>query len=734
MDFYYEVLDGEKFQKLCQALIVAQYPNTQCFPVGQPDGGRDAVYFHGDPNQNEFTVFQVKFSRHPDNKTERDVIEAFVRSESEKIKKLISRGATRYVLMTNVEGTAHLDSGSIDKATKALADSFNIPGQVWWRDDLDRRLESEEFIKWSYPEILKATEVLPLLMQNSRNSEDTQATRAIKGYMAAQYNTDKNVKFKQVELQHSLTDLFVDLPLGRKRPQIERNRRDRFPVEGLSDISVYIRQLDFDEDYEFESENPFDHSGLATAFLLKMPLVEGVTRFVVEGAPGQGKSTATQFLCQVNRLRFLKKKLELASVDDLHKTVPIRVPFRVDLRDYANWVTIHDFSANASTSSTPTQENRSLESFLANQVESESGGLRITADELLQFFARYHSVIVLDGFDEVADIETRERIVEEICLAAERWDTHVKPCAKSMQIIVTSRPAAFASSPGFPEDNWIYLQLKDLRSDNIKAYKDKWIKAQRLSKEDGDLVSSTLNNKLEQPHLRDLTRNPMQLAILLHLIHVQGVALPEKRTTLYEEYMKLFFNREAEKSKVVRDHRELLLSIHGVLAWVLHTQAEDGAGSGSITKDALHHKVKTYLETEEHDPDLAEELLQGTVERVGALVSRIEGTFEFEVQPLREYFAALYLYKTAPYSPPGRTHKGTRPERFQAIARSLYWTNVTRFFCGFYDVGELDGLVEGLIELGQQDGHNLINRPRRLAMMLLSDQVFSQAPRIMNDL
>ena len=735
MDFHYEVLDSEKFQKLCQTLIVAQYPSTQCFPVGQPDGGRDAVYFHGDPNQNEFTVFQVKFSRYPDNKTERDVIEAFIRSESEKIKELIQRGATRYVLMTNVKGTAHLDSGSIDKATKALADSFNIPVQVWWRDDLDRRLESEESIKWSYPEILKATDLLPLLIPNSRNNEDTQATRAIKGYMTAQYNTDRNVKFKQVELQHSLTDLFVDLPLGRKRPQVERNRRDRFPVEGLSAISAYIRQLDFDEDYGFESENPVDHSGLAAAFLLKMPLVEGVTRFVVEGAPGQGKSTVTQFLCQVNRLRFLKKKFELASVDDLHKTVPIRVPFRVDLRDYANWVTTHNSSANATTlSSLPTREDGSLENFLANQVESQSGGLKITADELLQFFARYHSVIVLDGFDEVADIETRKRIVEEICVAAERWDTHVKPCAKSMQIIVTSRPAAFASSPGFPETNWIYLQLKDLRSDNIKAYKDKWIKAQRLSREDGDLVSSTLDNKLEQPHLRDLARNPMQLAILLHLIHVQGVALPEKRTTLYEEYMKLFFNREAEKSKVVRDHRELLLSIHGVLAWVLHTQAEDGAGSGSITKDALHHTVKTYLETEEHDPNLAEELLKGTVERVGALVSRIEGTFEFEVQPLREYFAARYLYKTAPYSPPGNIHKGTRPERFQAIARSLYWANVTRFFCGFYDVGELDGLVEGLIELGQQDGHSLINRPRHLAMMLLSDQVFSQAPKTMKRL
>ena len=248
------------------------------------------------------------------------------------------------------------------------------------------------------------------------------------------------------------------------------------------------------------------------------------------------------------------------------------------------------------------------------------------------------------------------------------------------------------------------------------------------------MVSSTLDDKLEQPHLRDLARNPMQLAILLHLIHVQGPALPEKRTTLYEEYMNLFFNREAEKSPIVRDRRELLLSIHGVLAWVLQIQAEEGSGSGSITKDGLRRQVKDFLATEEYDPQLADTLLTGTVERVGALVSRLEGTFEFEVQPLREYFAARHLYKTAPHSPPGRPSRGTRPHRFDALARSFYWTNVTRFFCGFYDVGELGTLVDDLCHLGEEEGYCLINQPRRLAMMLLADHVFVQSPRMMKRL
>ena len=203
---------------------------------------------------------------------------------------------------------------------------------------------------------------------------------------------------------------------------------------------------------------------------------------------------------------------------------------------------------------------------------------------------------------------------------------------------------------------------------------------------------------------------------------------------MYEEYMKIFLNREVEKKQIAGDHRELILSIHGLLAWVLQVQAETGQGSGSITMEAMQSEVAAYLNIEEHDPTLAKSLLKGTVERVGALVSRVQGTFEFEVQPLREFFAARHLHKTAPYSPPGSEKQGTRPDRFAALAVSLYWTNVTRFFCGFYDVGELPSLVDGLIEVGEGDGYRLITQPRRLALMLLSDYVFTQSPRSMRRL
>lgn len=730
MDYHYESLDAQRFQKLCQAIIVAQYPNAQCLPVGQPDGGRDAFAPTGTSAIEGYVIFQVKFSSDPKSKTEREAIREYVKTEKSKVKKLVDKGAKKYFLLTNIPGTAHLDTGSIDKTNRELSDELGVNAEVWWRDDLDRRLENAAQIKLSYLEILKASDVLPLLLQGGEGAGKNRAARALRGYLATQYESDKDVKFKQVDLKRRLTELFVDLPIGNKRPTGERRFRREYRMGNPVDMNAYIRLLDSYDEYEEQPEANDNHAGLAAAFLLQMPMEKGVGRFVLEGAPGQGKSTVTQYLCQVNRLRLLDPATELASIPEEHKIGQPRTPFRADLRDYATWLTGGNPYARVGEPVGQAEERRSLENFLVMQVAMTSGGLSISQDDLMQMLAHVPSVIVLDGFDEVADIDVRKRIVQEICEASARLDK----LAKSVQIIVTSRPAAFANSPGFPEEDWIHLELKDLRYDNIAAYRDKWVTAQGLNRDEVELISRTLDEKLEQPHLRDLARNPMQLAILLHLIHVQGVALPEKRTTLYEEYMKLFFNREAEKSRVVREHRDLLLSIHGVLAWLLHTQAEGGAGPGSITREGLRKEVAKYLDAAGHDPDLASELFTGTVERVGALVSRVEGTFEFEVQPLREYFAARHLYTTAPYSPPGRVRTGTRPERFEALAKNFYWTNVTRFFCGFYDVGELGGLADGISELISDKKYGLINQPRRLALMLLSDQVFAQAPKVMRRL
>ena len=103
-----------------------------------------------------------------------------------------------------------------------------------------------------------------------------------------------------------------------------------------------------------------------------------------------------------------------------------------------------------------------------------------------------------------------------------------------LQVVITSRPTAFVSSPSFPSDEFIHFHLEALTKPLITEYATKWLIAKRCNAKESIDIHRILSEKLDQPHLRDLARNPMQLAILLSLIHTRGSSLPDKRTALYD--------------------------------------------------------------------------------------------------------------------------------------------------------------------------------------------------------
>ena len=455
----------------------------------------------------------------------------------------------------------------------------------------------------------------------------------------------------------------------------------------------------------------------AAATLLNPTFQEDVPQVVLEGAPGQGKSTIAQYLCQIHRIRILKND---KSISESYLNIPVRIPFKVDLRDLAAWLS-KDNPFSTDKEAQPHSQDRTLEGFLAALVANHSGGANFSVADMHAVMEITPVLLVLDGLDEVAKISQRQEVVT----AVKRGIGRLKAIQDQLQVIITSRPAAFSNSPGFSEDDFVYLELLPLNRLLIDEYAEKWTIIQQLDNKVKSELKKTLRVKLDQPHLRELAKNPMQLAILLSLLHTRGVSLPDKRTRLYSAYMELFFNREAEKSTIVREHRDLLQQIHGYLAWTLHSEAEQGE-NGRVNSERLRKLVEDYLLLEEYDISLVEELFQGMVERVVAIVSRVEGTFEFEVQPIREYFAAHYLYETAPYSPAGDEKTGTRPDRFDAIAQNFYWLNVTRFYAGFYSKGELASLIDRIKDLVGKDGYKYISHPRNLTAMLLSDYVFSQ--------
>ena len=94
-----------------------------------------------------------------------------ISKERTKIKKLIPKGAKEYYLITNVPGTSHLDSGSMDQLQALLAQVIEIPFTCWWRDDLDRRLNSAWSLKWAYPALMTGQDMLITILNAGLNEK-----------------------------------------------------------------------------------------------------------------------------------------------------------------------------------------------------------------------------------------------------------------------------------------------------------------------------------------------------------------------------------------------------------------------------------------------------------------------------------------------------------------------------------------------------------------------------------
>ena len=337
-------------------------------------------------------------------------------------------------MLTNVPGTAHLETGAIDRADKLLAGqmaSSGVASYVWWRDDLNRRMDVAYDLKWRYPDLVGGTDLLREIVENGFTEDRERRSSAIKTFLRKQYDDDEDVRFKQIELQNKLVDLFVDVPLA-----IQSSTSTAGPESDREGLLEAISQL-------CELEGPV---GAATA-LLNRNVQRMLPQLVLEGAPGQGKSTLAQYICQVHRMRLLDMRHALGQLPDDHQTDSVRVPFRVDLRDLATWFSKQDPFTPEEKKSLPDQWAPSLEAFLAAQVHFHSGGVNFSVSDLHALMKISSALLVLDGLDEVADLSQRQQVVKRIISGVNR----LREIAPSLQVVITSRPTAFTSSVGFPD-------------------------------------------------------------------------------------------------------------------------------------------------------------------------------------------------------------------------------------------------------------------------------------------
>jgi tetratricopeptide (TPR) repeat protein len=219
--YRYEDLGDKEFQQLIQALLAHAYgPDVRAMPLGQADGGRDAVQ--------GTVVYQVKFTNGPEKV--QDPVGWLLKAldgESGKIAALVARGARTYCLVTNVGGTGKLDTGSIDRLDAELASrsaAWGIRLTCWWRDDVDARMSSAPVdVVRSFIKVLPPDQIAAWARQlaSARPTWDAHGTAVGVGDPAI--HTDGSPGHSRGFLVPPVTTVPVDAPYGRL-PSIVRGR------------------------------------------------------------------------------------------------------------------------------------------------------------------------------------------------------------------------------------------------------------------------------------------------------------------------------------------------------------------------------------------------------------------------------------------------------------------------------------------------------------------------------
>lgn len=639
----------------------------------------------------------MKWSANGREKSPVPWLDAAVREEDANIRRLVGAGASKYLLVTNVASTGAAGRGTFDKLNESLeghSKTYGIEMDGVWREAVDAMVDSApDATKWSYADMLAGWDLVRYLIdEHAQSSRDKGLRDLIRKVAAAQWDEDERVKFSQVDIdREKVADLFVDVTAAR----ISAPQAAAAPPASSGSGSGSV--------------------GGAAAYLMRTSLPFTLVR----GAPGQGKSTLSQFVCQAHRAAFVP---QVSRNTRLPAVKHARFPLRLDLGAYAAWRRGVDvFSSSEDLPPAQTRRRHgaqtTLECFMADLVTHASGGVETSARDVQELLERVPALVVLDGLDEVGSQRSRRAVVEAIGQFCSRGKAYTVP----PKVVVTTRPSAGQLAEPSP-DLFEVLSLNPLEKRQRDEYLRKWCAVRDIRGSAGRALRAGFKQKSAEPYIGELAGNPMQLTILLELLHQQGAATPTQRTELYDMYMQLLLAREANKHPdSVRKHRTELLEIIPFLGWYLQSRSEDRGLGGRMSTADLDAAMRHFQRTYDKPDSVVDELFEAATDRLWALTSKEQGTFEFEVVSLREYFAAHFLYR---YAGEGDPHFD-KTVVFRELLRRSYWLNTVRFYSGNARGSDVYVLAAGVRdELGANDAR----QARVASWTLLTDGVFLSRP------
>ncbi|GAB7520886.1 NACHT domain-containing protein [Rhodococcus sp. no. 34] len=497
-------LGSSEFEGLVQALIKEVIGNGSItFGVG-PDGGREATFSGKAPypsdteNWDGTWIFQAKYHDTEllgTSKCRKELV-SDLKSELNKVVNEQQREVDNYIIATNVPLSPAPKSGTLDKL-HSVAEEYEASIKnfaVWGADEINKFLDKYPGVRTSYFHLIVAGDLIASLL-DERARRKTEVEITIKAYLQGMLRREQNAQLDQAgdvaEHAVKLQQVFFDLHAC---PNFHNERENEDQSKSFKSVIEYIRSTP-------QTRTP---DGGTRIPVVQMFLGASHLRVVLVGGPGEGKSTVGQYLAQLHRAKLIGDIEKVAISEEYIPSFP-RIPFRVILRDFAQWLSESGESGLHKIDGT-------LDRFICDQVQRVTS--RTLAPEVLHDVLKKNpTLLILDGLDEVTDPGLKKEVLERADDFINRADSILDA---DLQVLATTRPTGYNDQ--FDPDTYTHLTLVDLEPDQIRGYVTRWIKARDLDDSRASRLDRGIEDCLNDRQIKVLMNTPLQVTILVLII------------------------------------------------------------------------------------------------------------------------------------------------------------------------------------------------------------------------
>lgn len=383
---------------------------------------------------------------------------------------------------------------------------------------------------------------------------------------------------------------------------------------------------------------------------------------VIQGYPGMGKSTLLTRLAHHMAWRCLEQPDPMMP----QQLEPALIPIQLSLGGYA------------AERAKPQNEQLTLWDYLT--LTQNLSNIPQLSHLIQQRFQDGRCLVLLDGLDEVSDIQMRELVQEAIrTFILDQRAAETDPSSFN-RFLITSRVAGYDQT-AFPD--YIHYSIAELTPKQIEAFLPRWCRAlvrldpaatstrHPLSQEELAQAATQRANELqtmisEQEGIRELAENPLLLTLLV-VMHQNHIALPRERVALYHMVTQMLLETQNRTRRLPVIPVEQAIEYLGPLSFQMQEQGKivvsQRVAVNAIAQMIQHLKDST-AEKSRHE---AERFLTQVRERGGIFVQRAEDSFGFFHRSFQEYFAACTLLKEVQRNPqqsiPELISRVRRPEQ-----------------------------------------------------------------------